>query len=62
MGKKDKSKPSGANDEVLQSTTSVHIGWARLLKRTFRANLFSRSLFSTLFMSGLPIPHARFFG
>jgi hypothetical protein len=31
-GQKNKSKPSDANDDVLQSTTFVRISWARLLK------------------------------
>jgi hypothetical protein len=34
-GKKSKSKSSGDNDDVPQSTTSVRISWARLLKRVF---------------------------
>ena len=32
---KNKSKPTDANDDVPQSTTSVRISWARLLKRVF---------------------------
>jgi len=34
-GMKNKSKPTVANDDVPQSTTSVRISWARLLKRVF---------------------------
>jgi hypothetical protein len=34
-GMKNKSKPTDANDDVPQSTTSVRISWARLLKRVF---------------------------
>jgi len=34
-GMKNKSKPTDENDDVPQSTTSVRISWARLLKRVF---------------------------
>ena len=38
-GMKNKSKPTDENDDVPQSTTSVRISWARLLKRVFEIDI-----------------------